>query len=87
MEAIERVYPDRLGEHVERLAYHARQGELWARAARYLRQAGAKAFERSANREAVAWFEQALQVVERLPDEPATQTTRRWTCIWASATR
>ena len=39
VEAIERVYPDRLGEHVERLAHHARQGELWARAAPYLRQA------------------------------------------------
>ena len=72
-DAIERVYPERLGEHVERLAYHARHGELWPRAARYLRQAGTKAFERSANREAVAWFEQALQVLERLPDEPATQ--------------
>ena len=74
VEAIERVYPDRLGEHVERLAHHARQGELWARAADYLRQAGVKAFARSANREAVAWFEQALPVVDRLPDDPATQT-------------
>jgi class 3 adenylate cyclase/tetratricopeptide (TPR) repeat protein len=73
VEAIERLHPERLGEHVERLAYHACRGELWARAANYLRQAGVKAFERSANREAVVWFEQALQVVERLPDDPATQ--------------
>ena len=73
VEAIERASPDRLGEHVERLAHHARQGELWARAAPYLRQAAVKAFERSANREAVAWSEQALQVLERLPDDRATQ--------------
>ena len=29
------AYPDRLGEHVERLAYHAVRGELWAAAVRY----------------------------------------------------
>jgi len=74
VEAIERTQPDRRWEQVERLAYHARQGELWAQAADYLRRAGVKAFERSANREAVVWFEQALEVVERLPDGPTTQS-------------
>src|SRR5262249_14694775 len=34
----------------------------------YLRQAGAKAFGRSANREAVAYFEQALTVLSHLPE-------------------
>jgi class 3 adenylate cyclase/tetratricopeptide (TPR) repeat protein len=71
--AIERFYPDRLGEHLERLASHAHHGELWDQAARYLQQAGTKAFEKSANREAVAWFEQALEVVPRLPESPETQ--------------
>jgi class 3 adenylate cyclase/tetratricopeptide (TPR) repeat protein len=73
VDVIERLYPDRLGEHIERLAHHARAGELWDRAARYLRQAGAKAFAHSANREAAAWSEQALQVLAGLPDTPATQ--------------
>jgi class 3 adenylate cyclase/tetratricopeptide (TPR) repeat protein len=73
VDAIERLYPDRLIEHVERLAHHARRGELWDRAARYLRQAGAKAFAHSANREAAVWSEQALEVLESLPDSPATQ--------------
>src|SRR5207237_82609 len=50
--AIERIYPDRLTEHVERLAYHAERGELWEQAVTYLRQAGLKASARSANREA-----------------------------------
>ena len=38
--AIERFYPDRLSEHVERLAHHAVRGELWEKAVAYLRQAG-----------------------------------------------
>ena len=72
-QAIEQLYPGRLGEHVERLAHHALQGELWERAAGYLHQAGTKTFARSANREAAAWFEQALRVVARLPETPETQ--------------
>ena len=68
MEAIELLYRDRLPEHVERLGYHALHGEVWEKAVLYLRQAGAKAFARSANREAVAWFEQALAALTRLPE-------------------
>ena len=45
---------DRLAEHVERLAHHAVRGEVWEKAVRYLRQAGAKAAARSALPEAVA---------------------------------
>jgi class 3 adenylate cyclase/tetratricopeptide (TPR) repeat protein len=74
VEALERLYPDHLGEHLESLAHHARQGELWERASRYLRQAGTKAFESSSNRQAVAWFEQALEVVARLDETRATLT-------------
>ena len=66
--AIERAYPDRLIEHVERLAHHAVRGELWDQAVTYLRQAGAKAFARWANREAAACFEQALTVLQRLTE-------------------
>lgn len=67
---IERLYADRLVEHVERLAHHARQGEIWDKAVRYLRQAGAKALLRSANREAATCFEQALDALQRLPERP-----------------
>jgi tetratricopeptide (TPR) repeat protein len=66
--AIERCYADRLTEHVERLAHHAVRGELWEKAAAYLHQAGAKALARSANREAVACFEQALLALQYLPE-------------------
>jgi len=68
VEAVERLYPERLHEHVERLAHHAFHGELWPRALAYSREAGQKAFDRSANREAVASWEQALAAVTRLPE-------------------
>jgi class 3 adenylate cyclase/tetratricopeptide (TPR) repeat protein len=65
--AIERSYPERLTEHVERLAHHAVRGELWEQAVMYLQQAGTKALARSANREAVSSFEQALTALGHLP--------------------
>jgi predicted ATPase/class 3 adenylate cyclase len=71
--AIERLYPDRLAEHVDRLADHAFRGELWERAAALLRQAGAKAAGRSAYREAAAGFEQALIALRHLPETRETQ--------------
>jgi len=68
VQTIERLYPDRLAEHLERLAHHAVLGDLWERALTYLRHAGAKAFARSSNREALAYFEQALMALTHLPE-------------------
>jgi tetratricopeptide (TPR) repeat protein len=65
--ATERLYADRLGEHIEDLGHHAFAGGAWAQAVSYLRQAGIKAARRSAHREAVACFEQALVALEHLP--------------------
>jgi class 3 adenylate cyclase/tetratricopeptide (TPR) repeat protein len=65
---IERLYPDRLAEHVEPLAHHAFRGDRWEKAVTYLRQAGTKAAMRSAYREAVACFEQALVALKHLPE-------------------
>jgi class 3 adenylate cyclase/tetratricopeptide (TPR) repeat protein len=70
--AIERLHADRLAEHVERLANHALRGEVWDKAVTYLRQAGAKAAARAANREAVMLFEQALVAVQHLPEGRAS---------------
>jgi class 3 adenylate cyclase/tetratricopeptide (TPR) repeat protein len=67
VEAIEVLYPDRLIEQVERLAHHAVRGEVWRKALIYLRRAGTKADARSALREAVSYFEQALTVLGHLP--------------------
>jgi predicted ATPase/class 3 adenylate cyclase len=71
VEVIERLSADRLGEQVERLAHHAVRGEVWEKAVSYLRQAGAKAFGRSANRAAAEAFEQALAASGHLPETEA----------------
>jgi predicted ATPase len=71
--AIERLYADRLTEQAERLAQHAVRGEVWDKAVAYCRQAGTKAYARSALREAVACCEQALAALRHLPESRATQ--------------
>jgi tetratricopeptide (TPR) repeat protein len=73
IEIIEGLATDRLADQVERLAHHALQGEVWDKAVAYLRQAGVKAAVRSANREAVTYYEQALQVLPQLPERRDTQ--------------
>jgi tetratricopeptide (TPR) repeat protein len=67
-EAIERLSAGRAAEQVEQLAHHAVRGEQWEKAVGYLRQAGVRAMARGANREAVAYLEQALTALGRLPD-------------------
>jgi len=68
VDAIEQLWADRLGEHVEHLAHHAFHGGAWGKAVAYFRQAGAKAAGRSAHREAAACYEQALAALEHLPE-------------------
>ncbi len=70
--AIERLYPDRLPEQVDRLAHHALRGEVWSKAVAYLRQAGAKTVARSAYGEAIRFYEQALSAVTYLPESQET---------------
>jgi class 3 adenylate cyclase/tetratricopeptide (TPR) repeat protein len=76
VDAIETLYAERLAEHIERLAHHALQGEIWDKAFRYFENAGARAANRSAYREAVRCFERASEALERLPE-----TTERM--VWA----
>ena len=68
VDAIEALYADHLAEQIERLAHHTTRGEVWDKAVTYCREAGAKAMTRSANREAVTSFEQALAAVGHMPD-------------------
>jgi tetratricopeptide (TPR) repeat protein len=71
--AIEALHAGRLAEHVERLGHHAVRGELWDKAVDYLRQAGLKALDRSAYREAVGYYEQALEALGHLPETRPTR--------------
>jgi class 3 adenylate cyclase len=73
VEALEALAPDRVAEQVERLAHHALRGEVWDKAVPYCQQAGARAHDRAAFREAVVAFEQALQALAHLPDHSDTR--------------
>jgi tetratricopeptide (TPR) repeat protein len=73
MEAVETLHSGRLLEHVERLGHHAVRGEMWEKAVQYLREAGLKALDRSAYREAGRYYEQALDALSHLPE---TRDTR-----------
>jgi class 3 adenylate cyclase/tetratricopeptide (TPR) repeat protein len=65
--AIEELGAARVGEQIERLAQHAFQAGVWDKAATYCRQAGRKASGRSAYREAIGCFKQALEAQGHLP--------------------
>src|SRR5207245_9331818 len=70
--AMETLHRERLDGQIERLAHHALRGELREKAVHYLRQAGLKASARSALPDARTWFEQALGVLEALPESQST---------------
>jgi class 3 adenylate cyclase/tetratricopeptide (TPR) repeat protein len=74
LETLERLHSVRLGEHAEILAHHAVRAAIPDKAVRYLREAGAKAVARSANREAVEFFERALALLAELPSTREIQS-------------
>jgi tetratricopeptide (TPR) repeat protein len=74
VKALEGLAGDRVAGQVERLTHHARRGEVWDKALAYSRQAGEKALARSAHREAVKYFEQALGALPHLPETDDTRT-------------
>jgi class 3 adenylate cyclase/tetratricopeptide (TPR) repeat protein len=59
-------------DHLEKLAHHAFQGELWDKAVHYSKEAGSKAMGRSAYREAVIYLDRALASAEHLPKDRQT---------------
>jgi class 3 adenylate cyclase/tetratricopeptide (TPR) repeat protein len=72
LDAIERVYVESLGEHVERLVHHAMHSEAWEKAATYATRAGTRALELSASIPARIHFETALTALARLPERRDT---------------
>ena len=71
--ALEALAGAQVAEQVERLAHHALRGEVWIKVLLYCRQAGDKALARSAHREAVGYFEQALSALPHLSETRATR--------------
>jgi predicted ATPase/class 3 adenylate cyclase/DNA-binding winged helix-turn-helix (wHTH) protein len=72
MEVLEAQFPETTTEPAL-LAHHAQRGEMWEKAVTYFQQAGEQAVSRSAHREAVAAFEQALGALQHLSDSRDTR--------------
>jgi tetratricopeptide (TPR) repeat protein len=70
VDAIERLYGDRLAEQAETLAHHAVRGEVWDKAVDALRAAGVRAFAKGSVEESLQRYEQALALIPRLPESP-----------------
>ncbi len=66
--AIQELYADRLTEQYEILAHHFSKAEDWFQALDYLLKAADKAARAFANRDALALYDQALEVAQRLGD-------------------
>ncbi len=73
VEVLEALAPERVAEQVDRLAHHALRGEVWDKAVSYCQQASARAHDRAAFREAVGFFEQALQALAHLHEDSNTR--------------
>jgi len=66
-DAIEELYPDRLEEFYETLAYHYKQGESLDKAIDYLIKAGDKSYEMYAAEESHRYFQEAYDLLSNKP--------------------
>ena len=69
-EALERLFPERVEEQLGLLAHHFTQAEAWEKAFHYLTRSGHRARRAYANREAIAYYTQALEVSGRITPPP-----------------
>jgi len=74
--AIEKVYAERLEEHYELLAYHYVSSDNTAKAVEYLDLANRKAEQAHAMEDALAYFEQAMNLMDTLPDTASNRERR-----------
>jgi len=89
--AIEELYPDRLSDHFEELAYHFSQGEEWTKAFDYLGRSGDKAKDAYANQVALDFYARALDAAQRVtPPVPAKRVMeiyQRRSQVWLLLSR
>ena len=71
-EALAALHAGNLEPHALSLGVHFREGEVWDKAVDCFRQAGSWATARSASREAVACFGQALGALQHIRESPET---------------
>jgi predicted ATPase len=66
-QAIEEIYPKRLEEFYEMLAYNYSRSENLEKAYRYFKLSGNKAAKNYSNSEALRFFKEALEVLDKMP--------------------
>ena len=66
--AIEELYPDRLAEFYEMLAYHYASGESWEKAYQYLKLSGDKTLRTHSLWEPFRFYREALEALRKLPE-------------------
>jgi len=74
--AIEALYPERLEEHCELLAYHFGCSATTNKAVEYLDLANQKAAKLNANEEAKAYFYKAMELLDTLPETEENRQRR-----------
>jgi class 3 adenylate cyclase/tetratricopeptide (TPR) repeat protein len=74
--AIEELYPDRIGEYYELLGYHYMHSDNMEKAVEYLSLACEKAVRVSAMEDALAYFEEAMKLLDTLPETELNRQRR-----------
>ncbi|MEE9421448.1 MAG: adenylate/guanylate cyclase domain-containing protein, partial [Desulfatiglandaceae bacterium] len=74
--AIEELYPDRLEEYYELLAYHYMRSDNREKAIEYLDRTNRRAAKLNAMEEAKAYFEQAMKLLDTLPENEVNREQR-----------
>jgi class 3 adenylate cyclase/tetratricopeptide (TPR) repeat protein len=72
-QAIEALYPDRMEEFYEVLAYHYARSNDTDKAIHYLRLSGEKAARSYSNWEAVGFYKEAIRLLDSLPKTPESR--------------
>jgi class 3 adenylate cyclase/tetratricopeptide (TPR) repeat protein len=68
LQALEQQWAGREQEKIELLAHHAERGELWDRAARYLYQAGERAYAQARYQAGASFYQAAVEALDQLGD-------------------
>jgi class 3 adenylate cyclase/tetratricopeptide (TPR) repeat protein len=76
-EAIEKIYAKTLQEHLGPLAFHFYQAGAWEKAFKYLTAAGERARFAYATREAIDYFDKAVEVSRKIPDAVSKEMLMR----------
>jgi class 3 adenylate cyclase/tetratricopeptide (TPR) repeat protein len=74
--AMEALYPDRLEEHYELLAYHYARSANRDKAMQYLDLANQKAAKLNAMEDAKAYFDEAMEILDTLPETDMNRKLR-----------